>query len=153
MKFLFSIWLQVWFIEFEQNFHTWDWKDRGLLYYRRVFECNLPGNEKYFTIVTGSPHWWNCWVSFLCKLMSWQLASPASHKNTSVLYFVVNAAQENRRWTFTWYMKYEIRGVRAMLSLIYWVSWRSSCPIVTMTIIWPERQLKTQNCLLKELAS
>ena len=107
MKFLFSIKLQVWFIEFEQNIYTWVWKDRGLLHYRRVFECYLPGNEKYITIVTSSPHWWNCWVSFLCKLMSWQLASPASHKNASVLYFVVNAAQENRRWTSTWYMKYE----------------------------------------------
>ena len=107
MEFLFSFRLQVWFIEFEQNIYTWVWKDRGLLHYRRVFECYLPGNEKYITIVTSSPHWWNCWVSFLCKLMSWQLASPASHKNASVLYFVVNAAQENRRWTSTWYMKYE----------------------------------------------
>ena len=69
MEFLFSFKLQVWVIKFEQNIHTWHWKDRGLLHFRRIFEWNLPGNE-YFTLVTSSPHKWNCWVFFLCKLMA-----------------------------------------------------------------------------------
>ena len=67
-------------------------------------------------MVTSSPRWWNCWVSFLCKLMSWHVASPTSHKNTSVLKFGVNAAQENRYQAMDFYMIYKMRGVREMLT-------------------------------------
>ena len=48
--------------------------------------------------------------------MSWHVASPTSHKNTSVLKFGVNAAQENRYQALDFYIIYKMRGVREMLT-------------------------------------
>ena len=48
--------------------------------------------------------------------MSWHVASPTSHKNTSVLKFGANAAQENRYQAMDLYMIYKIRGVRKLLT-------------------------------------
>ena len=48
--------------------------------------------------------------------MSSYVASPTSHKNTSVWYFVVNALQENRYQAMDFYMIHKMRGVREMLT-------------------------------------
>ena len=48
--------------------------------------------------------------------MSWHVASLTLHKNTSVLNFGVNAAQENRYQIVDFYMIYKMRGVREMLT-------------------------------------